>query len=79
MIFIEKKRAKLRLIEHPTTHTSPNNIKRYFVTLAFNLHAILLVIVFCGTMAHGDIVTVLKMKKLNIHSILIENNKIKWK
>jgi hypothetical protein len=27
----------------------------------------------------SDIVTVLKMKKLNIHSILIENNKIKGK
>ena len=39
MIFIEQKRAKLRLIEHPTTHTILDNIKSHFDTLAFKINA----------------------------------------
>jgi hypothetical protein len=39
MIFIEQKRAKLRLSEHPATHTSPTDLKSYFDTLAFKLHS----------------------------------------
>jgi hypothetical protein len=39
MIFIEQKRAKLRLSEHPATHTSPTDLKSYFDTLAFKINA----------------------------------------
>jgi hypothetical protein len=39
MIFIEQKRAKIRLIEHPATHASQFNLKRNLDSLTFNLQA----------------------------------------
>jgi hypothetical protein len=39
MIFLEQKRAKLRLIEHPTTHTSPTKLKSNVDSLAFKINA----------------------------------------
>jgi hypothetical protein len=39
MIFIEQKRDKLRLSEHPATHTSPFKLKCNIDTLAFKINA----------------------------------------